>query len=252
MTKAEILFTETFTLWSNRFADISSFRRISQLGLPLGTAEIHDIYRDFAYDLFNDPVNEKFFIDKLKANMAVGGYENFGSMIAKHQLVNYNASIDAASLVFAHSIVDNAVLNYCICSSLANPTDWATFITKKNATIEDIIGFSKQEIINKKVADYIASLDRESLVKKAGLLFAVCQPPEDFAPIDNFEYDNDRLLQLDEMRHNIVHDSTAVPMLLNGDDDILFLQQTTFFYMALVNYKYDLKLNLSHIEHKSK
>ena len=230
---------------NSRFAVVSSFRRISELGLPAATLNIYEEYLQFANELFNDPQHESLFIDKQKALETLGGVEALGSKMVSEQIANYKASVDAASLIFAHSVLDNAVLNYCRCSALASPTDWEKFIEKKKITVEDIKDSSTDEIVNKKVNEYIDSLDRESLLYKADRLFQVCRPPAKFSPLHNYSYDRKRILKLDEMRHEIVHGSSSVPLLPLGDADIWFLQQTANFYMSLVNFTYNLKIDPS-------
>ena len=247
MTEAEKKFTETFISCNSRFTVIFSFREISRLGLPTATPHIYDRYLEFADELFNDPQNEKLFKDKQKAHEAVGGVEALGTKMAQDLVGNYKASVDAASLIFAHSVIDNAAFNYCFCCAMANPKDWGKFVEKKKVAIKDIKGLSADEILAKKVREYIFSLDRESILLKADRLFQVCRPSADFSPIHNYKYDRDRLLKLDEMRHEIVHESGSVPMLPNGDDDIWFLQQTANFFMALVNKKYNLRINPYHM-----
>ena len=171
--------------------------------------------------------------------------------MAQDQLKNYKASVDAASLIFAHSIIDNAALNYCRCCALANHNDWDKFVEKKKISLEELKKLSIDEIFSKKVYEYIDSLDRESLLLKADRLFQICQPPSGFTPLHNYAYDRERLVQLDEMRHEIAHKSSSVPMLPAGDEDILFLQQTANFFMALVNSKYKLKIDPNHmVNHK--
>lgn len=247
MSEAEKLFTETFTTCNSRFAVISSFREISHLGFPTATLHIYDQYLQFADELFNDPQHEDLFIDKQKAFESLSGVEGLGANMAQDQLNSYKASVDAASLIFAHSIIDNAALNYCRCCALANPNDWEKFVEKRKLSLEEIKKLSVDEILSKKVHEYIDSLDRESLLLKADRLFQICQPPAGFSPLHNYAYDRERLLQLDEMRHEIVHKSSSVPMLPAGDEDIWFLQQTANFFMALVNSKYGLKINPNHM-----
>ena len=247
MSEAEKLFTETFTICNSRFAVIYSFREISRLGFPSATLHIYDQYLQFADELFNDPQHENLFIDKQKAFENLGGIEALGTKMAQDQLKNYKASVDAASLIFAHSIIDNAALNYCRCCALANHNDWDKFVEKKKISLEELKKLSIDEIFSKKVYEYIDSLDRESLLLKADRLFQICQPPSGFTPLHNYAYDRERLVQLDEMRHEIAHKSSSVPMLPAGDEDILFLQQTANFFMALVNSKYKLKIDPNHM-----
>lgn len=247
MNEAEILFSNTFMACNSRFAVIFSFREISRLGLPVATLQIYDQYLQFSYELFNDPKNDKFFIDKQGALNSIGGVEALGSKMAQDQLKNYKASVDAASLIFAHSILDNAVWNYCKCCALVSHIDWQKFVTGKKFTLDEILQESKDELLARKVNEYVESLDRESIIAKAQKLFEICQPPAGFSPLHNYNYDNERLKLLDDLRHEIIHKSTSVPVLPSGDDDIRFLQNTANYYMAVVNEKYKLKLDPSHI-----
>jgi len=247
MSEAEKLFTETFRTCNSRFAVISSFREITRLGFSSAIFHIYDQNLHFADALFNDQQYEKLFIDKQKVFESLGGVEAFGHKMTQDQLNNYKASVDAASLIFAHSIMDDAALNYCRCCALVNSNDWEKFVEKKQFSLEDIKKFSVDEMFSKKIHEYIDSLDRESLPLKADRLLNICKPPAGFSPLDNYVYDRDRLVELDKMRHEIVHKSSSVPMLPSGDKDIWFLQQTTNFFMALVNSKYELKINATHM-----
>ncbi len=243
MEDAEKLFTETFNVAASRFAVVSSFREISRLGLPHATIHIYDQYLEFADELFNDPQNDKLFIDKQKAFDQLGGVENLGAQLAQDNLKKYKASVDAASLIFAHSIIDNAALNYCRVCALLNHNDWEIFIKNKKLSVEEIRDQSIDQILKIKVHEYIDSLDRESLLFKVDRLFQVCRPPLNFSPLHNYAYDRERLKKLDQMRHEIVHESSSVPLLPSGDEDIWYLQKTANFFMALVNYKYEVKIN---------
>ena len=246
MAEANNLFTESFSSCNSRFAAIFSFREISLLGLPYATTHIYDQSLQYANELFNDPQHDNLFTDKQGLIDEIGGIEGLGAQMTQDQTKAYTASVDAASLVFAHSVIDSAALNYCHCCALANPQDWEKFVAKKKISVEEIKGLSYDDILKKKVNDYINSLDKESLLTKADRLFQVCSPPRDFSPLDNFCYDRDRLLKLDRMRHEIVHKSSTIPLLPNGNDDIWFLQQSDNYLMALVNSKFDLKINPAH------
>ncbi len=74
-------------------------------------------------------------------------------------------------------------------------------------------------------------------------MFAVCQPPAGFAPINDYEFDRDRLLTIDKNRHDAVHGQVLANPLPQGDNDIWFLMQTTNYLMAMVNARFDLKID---------
>ena len=76
------------------------------------------------------------------------------------------------------------------------------------------------------------------------LLFAICRPDDGFEPIRDFKFNRDRLEQLDEMRHSVVHDKIEANPLPNGDDDIWFMMSNANYLMALINMRFDLKLDV--------
>lgn len=218
MSKAENLLTETFLTVTNQFSVIYNFREIYNLGFPTAKFHIYNQDLQFANELFNDSKYEEAWIDKQKAFDAFGGIEGLGYQMSQIKFNNFEASVDTASLIFAHSAIDNAVLNFCRCCALENPNDFEKFVENKQIPLKEIKGFSFAEILKKKVDDYIVLSDRESLLKKADKLFEICQPPKDFSPVGNYQYDKKRLENLDEMRHEVVHKLKSVPKLPAGDE----------------------------------
>jgi hypothetical protein len=247
MKEAEKLFTETYLMCNKRFGAISSFRSVSRLGLPEATHHVYGQSLKSANELVNDLLLNEILKDKQEADEMFGNIEVLGGNMAKYQLEQFIASVDAASLIFAHSILDSVALDYCRCSALVSSSDWQIFIENKQVSLGEIRDSSYENIIRNKIDDYINSLDRESLLIKADKLFQVCKPPAKFSPLKNYSYDKERLKTLDEKRHEIVHKSNVITPLQNGDDDIWFLQLTAHYFMRLVNYKYSLKIRPSYV-----
>ncbi|RLA89665.1 MAG: hypothetical protein DRG20_04420 [Deltaproteobacteria bacterium] len=249
--EAEKLFSETFITCNVYFSVIFSCREISHLGLPTATIHIYDKYLHFVDKLFNDSQYEKLFTDKQKTFETIGSVEALAAKTTQEQIKKYKASIDAASLIFARSVIDSAALNYCRCCALVSPQDWEGFVKKKKILIEEVKGRSYDEILNINVENYINSSDRESLLTKIERLFQVCKPSNNFLSLNNYRFDRNRLQKLDRMRHDIVHKSSSIPLLPQGDNDIWFFWQSTIFLMALVNFKYGLKVNSHYAERAS-
>lgn len=243
MNSAEKLFTQTFFSSTNRFAAITSFRRVAQLGLPAATPMIYEEWRNFAHQLFHDAEYDNLFIDKQKALEISGGVEVVGGQMAQEQINRFRAVADAASLVFAHSVLDSVALDYCRVTALASPANWTCFVEQKKFTLIELKGRVYEELLHEKITECLDLLDREPLLKKIDRLFQVCQPSRDFAPMHDYYFDRARLIVLDDMRHDIVHGSGPVATLPRGDDDIWFLQKTSSFLMALVNMRFGLKIN---------
>jgi len=243
MGEAEKLFTLTYSTSNKRFSLIYSFRLIGQIGLPYAKPHIYKKWSIFSNEIFNDPKYDKLFLDKKGALQDLGGLDSLASKMEKEEIKNFVSSLDAASLVFAHSILDGAALGYCRVISFAMPITWEPFIEKKKLSIEEIRNLTHEEILKICVKKYIDGLANESLLKKIKRLFQVCRPEPGFSSINNYSFDMERLEALDKMRHEIVHGFEPLVNLPKGDDDIWFLQQTSNFLMTLVNMRFNIKIN---------
>ncbi len=145
MNEAEHCFTKTFLMGISRFSTIISFRRVAQLGLPAVTPQLYQECIGFAYDIFHDPQYDHLFIDIKAALKATGGFEAVGTKMAKDQIAKFRAAVDAASLVFAHSILDSAALDYCKVTALVGPSVWEQFLENKTGAIKSV-GFYVQRL----------------------------------------------------------------------------------------------------------
>lgn len=215
------------------------------MGMAGAAPHVYEEWLGFAHQLFNDPSYDKMFVDKQEVLKATGGIEAMGKNMAENQLSMYKTAVDAASLVFAHSIVDSAVLDFLRVTVAQNHMDWFRFIEQKKIPLSSLMTDSFDDIAKGKVLEYLDTLDRESLLMKVDRLFSVCRPGPDFKPMDDYTFDMGRLEKLDRLRHEIVHGSGPVTRLEHGDDDIWFLQKTCFYFFALVNMRYDTRLDPS-------
>ena len=48
--------------------------------------------------------------------------------------------VDAASIVFAHSVLDAAALDYCRVTALVAPGDWESVIDQRQVKLSDLRG----------------------------------------------------------------------------------------------------------------
>lgn len=243
MATPEELFTKTFYGINSRFTVVTSLRRVAALGMPAAIPIVYEDWLKFAHQLFHDPHYDKMFLDKQGALEAGGGVEGMGMSMAESQMSKFKAAVDAASLVFAHSIVDSAALNFLRVTAAHNHMDWVKFIEKKQIPVADLKNVNFDDLVKEKVLEHIDSLDRQSLLFKVERLFQICRPEPDFEPMHDYKFDRRRLEILDELRHEIVHGSGPVTQLDDGDDDIWFLQKTCFYFFALVNMRYDTRVD---------
>jgi hypothetical protein len=218
-------------------------RHVAQLGLPGAIPGIYQEWTQFALQLFNDPQYDHLFLDKEGAIREGGGVQGMGRMMAENQLRAFQSAVEAASLMFAHSILDSAAMDYLRVTALQGPNDWAEHVNQKQVSISAILGKTYEELLDEKVSQHVETFDRQSLLVKVDKLFQICRPEPGFVPMDDYAFDRTRLQQLDSLRHEIVHGSGPVNDIRVTDNDIWFLQKTAFFLMALVNMRYDTRID---------
>ncbi len=242
MTEAEVIFRETFYSSTSRFGIINSFRELARLGLSSAASKYFEKCMFIAYDLLNNPDNETLFLDKEKFYKETGGTIGLTRKFLENHVKNFNSIVDMTSLVFAHSILDNAAFGFCKATALACPADWEVFIKHKQFSLDEFKEHTYDDLLFEKLTYYLQNFEKESMLKKIDRLFQICKPPKDYSPITDYSFDRVRLENLDSIRHEAVHGSGPIPVMPEGDGDILYFMQTSAFLMSLVNYQYDLKL----------
>jgi hypothetical protein len=244
MPTAEDIFTGTFMRFMKNWTFITSLRQVADVALPIAEESLGAIHTDFVERASVDPNYKNIFVSLDGSETGWG--DNLKDLLRKGMtesaITNAKAAIDAASLVFAQSILDDCALSYLRVCALANPTHWDPIIKEKKVAFSSVVK-PPEEIRMELIEDKLDLLEWESLLKKVDLLFQLCSPPENFAPINNYKYDRNRLEQIDDRRHGIIHRNAMTEPLANIDEDLDFISKTANFLMGLVNQKYDIRLN---------
>ncbi len=241
MTDAEILLGSTFGRCLDRFSFIYSFRATSQKGMTAAVPIIHEQKRTFINTVVS--VLELAKMIERKEDLLTDPLEETAAMLTNTTLKNSLIATNAASLVFAHSIIDGAALDFCRVTALVAPRDWESSIDQRQIKLSEARESDYEQLLRRKLAEFFQQLDREPLVKKADHLFARCTPPEKWRPIEDYEYDRDRLKRLDQYRHDVVHGGGLQKEISAIDDEIAFLQKTCIFFTMLVVAKYQIKFH---------
>jgi hypothetical protein len=221
-----------------------SFRRIASVGLGLSFNELREDWEILMHELETDPDYEGILIPIKPGSPCSPNWAHVADAMAHIEAQNFSLAVDAASLVFAHSVLDDAVLQYCRVTAAASPSSWEQFVIEKNIKLSDARSDCYERLLEKKINEYINKLGKESLISKIQKLFEVCKPRPGFKPIKGFSYDKRRLEHLDELRHSIVHGSGVADKLPNGDDDIHFMQRCGLFLMLLVNHCFSTEIEV--------
>jgi hypothetical protein len=154
--------------------------------------------------------------------------------LTKHSATTFSSALDAATLIFADSVLDSAALDWCRVCALAAPDDFLPLIDQKKVTLADVqAATSFAELRATALQGYLDSLDRAPFLKKLDLLFSLCRPSPTFVGLDtNYRYDRERLIALDTLRHDYVHHGGLGSRLPQGDADLAFLHGQTSSWLC--------------------
>ncbi len=164
-------------------------------------------------------------------------------MMAETQMSKFQKSVDAGSLIFAHSVLDAVAFDYCRVTALVSPLSWERFVDQKPIKLQEFRNQAYEALLKAKIDEYFQVLDRSPLLTKVDRLFEVCKPPDKFSPLRDYEFNRDRLAALDTNRHAVVHKLTLANPLPRGDDDIWFLMSTANYVMAMINERFGLRID---------
>jgi hypothetical protein len=245
MSTAEDVFSETFGRFMSNWSFIFSLRHISEVVLPLAPKTLAPANAEIVEIFAADPNYNKIFVN-LDGSWSPWSEKFKGSMsadITAIEVSNARKAIDAASLVFAQSMLDDSAWSYCQVCALIAPQDWEPFVEAKKIDFAAVRSKSSDAIRDELVQVALSQLERESLLKKVDMLFRLCNPPKGFAPIDNYIFDRDRLEAIDNKRHLIIHANGLKAELQNIDDDLEYIRETSVFLMGLVHQKYGVQIH---------
>lgn len=160
------------------------------------------------------------------------------------QKLSVQMVLDAACLVFAHSVFDAALLECCRAAAIASPADWEQFVKERKYAIIALKEQSYESILQAAVENELQRLSRDSAVVKVDRLLSLCRPSSDFltSPIHRsgvYSFSRERLVEIDQVRHDIVH-GEGPRQLENLDEDVTYLEATAFRMVNAVMRRYDL------------
>lgn len=242
MPQAEDLFNETYYRCLDRWSVILSFRLVAEAGLPTATEIVSALNAYWVQQLISNSEYERIIRDK-KAFVESGAAARMVEISTAKSVENAQASVDAASVVFAHSVLDGAALDFCRVTALVAPQNWEPALKDKKVSLLDFRGSSYDQVMWALLDQYFEQLAKESLLKKVDLLYQRCQPPANWSPMHGYRFDRDRLEMLDQLRHEIIHGEGLGRALPSAAHDVEYLMKTALLLMGLVNFRYGLKLD---------
>ena len=101
-------------------------------------------------------------------------------------------------------------------------------------------------VVQEHLSTFLDKLSRESLIRKTDRLFQVCNPDSTYSRM-NYRFDRVRLIELDTLRHDIVHADKRRAPIRDIASHIDFLHETGLYLFGLVNYRYEVRIDARYV-----
>lgn len=151
---------------------------------------------------------------------------------------NVTAAVDAAALVFLHSVYENAVFNLMKRLISYDAVPWMKYIEKKQVPFEVIQSTATAEIQKSLFGVFLEGVEKESFPKKVDLVLGVLQPATVKGVIENFDYDRTQLVVIDQLRHKLTHEPSFAAPIDDIRSKLRFLHCTVLLLEELAKRKY--------------
>lgn len=161
-------------------------------------------------------------------------FEDVASALAARSVRLAKQTVDSSALVFAHTLLDEAVSECCAIAFKAKPGDWFRFVEKKKVEVGILWKKSSSEILEEEAWKFVSTLGREALAKRLQLLNQVCIPKVETRPIPTAWIRPEALDRFDQMRHKIVHGSPFRSRGFKIEDELFFAKQAGFSTFFLI------------------
>ena len=236
------IFADVWIKLTGDLGRVISFNNMGRLGLASATAQVHANNIEFIEQgLKSDDF--KHFLKDPEVFFRDGHDKALIQAMTQAAVGSFEQSLDAASLVFAHSILDAALHDCLRISALAAPEDWMQFVGKRNVALNEIGKKSSAEHLREAIAGELDRLERESLLKKVDRLFQLCKPKKQIYLTNGFRFDRDRLKELDNLRHAIVHAPEYELQFSRLLEDLDFLRKSGLHIAVMIADTYNTGLN---------
>jgi hypothetical protein len=245
--RAEAVFTDTHSRYMKNWTVTISLRQFRDAAFQAAAEQLAEQHAAFVGLMNTDPNYRRMFTNPDQP-IPEAILRTFQSRMTEGVVLNAHAAIDAASIVMAQSILDDCAWSYLKVCAMVAPEDWQAQIDARKIDLKAVREQKYEDLRDGVIEARLEHIGRESVLVKIDLLFSLCRPPADYAPINNYAYDRDRLERIDRARHGIIHENgfgTPLPMI---DEDLEFISKSAWFVMGLVNQKYGLQLDMRRLQ----
>ena len=234
-TLAEKALGKAYLDFSENFTRLEAFHVVSHAGIEAGLPAIEVRLRG--------PLNEIVAAYAGKVPDLESLAEKMRCAVRARKHADTALAIHAATVVFAHAILERLLHDLLQILGETLVSAIAPRLAEKKVRLGDLRSEAADTLEARAVAAHIRDLFRESLEKKINFLFSVCDFRADCQD-DGYRYDQERLLQLDRDRQNLLHHAVLSSREQEPSLDLPFVQNTGFFFINLVAARLNATVNL--------
>jgi hypothetical protein len=247
--EASQLLNETFARLIHATSVVSNFRTTLLAVSPDADKHLSSKLTDLSRDLFEAPEWEGLLVPidpTAPKSTRKPDYAELGKIGAKAMLGTTYAQVDAATLIFYHSILDGVVFDCLRVTALQARRAWEEDLANVQIGLLEARDQAYDILLRAKIDKRLEALERESLLSKVNKLLARCRPEHGWSPMHGYAYDQTRIQQFDDQRHEIVHGAAVgKPLTLFpvNDKSLFYLWRTGVYFVALISMRYGLQID---------
>lgn len=239
MSPADRLLVGVWNRLTSDWTRIATFSQMGALGEGAAREAIHKSNTYFVQQQLLHGEYQKLLKDR-QAFIRGGYAEQLPINMTEASVKTFRQTLYAATLIFAHSILDAAVYDCVRICAISAPGEWSSLLGGRKITLADAQSNTYKVLLDQAIEAEVSKLERESLLVKVDRVFQICRPTKSEYLTNGFRFDRDRLKRIDDTRHKVVHASNNSVLLDKPFEDLEFMQKSGLHIFSIVGERFDL------------
>jgi hypothetical protein len=145
---------------------------------------------------------------------------------------------EAAAIVFMHSTCENAVFQLIELLVRYDAEPWTPCLARKQICFEEASSSTVEQIRKRLLMNYLTDLEKRSFPEKVERVFAALGQVNVSKVIGGFDFTQDGLVAIDDLRHRLVHDPHFAEPIPDAPAKLTYMINTLRLLVALAERKY--------------
>lgn len=236
------IMSKMFGRYTSTWGIIDDFRQVSRLGLEANKEDILQKKYQLMDYMLNSGQFDNIFLDK---EYFMTNIDNFANGMTEQTIANAKASVEAATIIFIHTMLDTIITDLCRVTMYKYPERWDDELDKMEITFKHVKNNRIDNIRIELINNIMKQVERSSMLDRMNFLYRRCKLGSREIMRD-YKFDKEQIKMFDKLRHNIVHGQLPVTDISENLLNLLFyLKKTGYYFMVMVLVAYDIKIESS-------